>query len=146
MICSTCADAANRRAPADQHCGDPKCMCGHRTDKYRPAPEPGPEDEELSIIAALFQQQLRTIRHVTITDDAPPPACHCGGQRFAGRILHREVCWWKDDPAPLRALAAQALAGRPSIVREAWRRYEMRGNKVPLRHLNAPLHTDTTKD
>lgn len=36
MICPRCAAAADRRAPADQHCTDPRCMCGHRTDRYRP--------------------------------------------------------------------------------------------------------------
>jgi hypothetical protein len=39
VICPACARAADRRAPADQHCDDPKCMCGHRTDRYQPAPE-----------------------------------------------------------------------------------------------------------
>jgi hypothetical protein len=34
VICTTCAAAADARAPRDQHCTDPKCMCGHRTDRY----------------------------------------------------------------------------------------------------------------
>lgn len=41
MICKTCADAAARRAPRDQHCTDPTCPCGHRTDRYRPIDTPG---------------------------------------------------------------------------------------------------------
>lgn len=38
MICPRCARAADQRAPRDQHCNDPKCMCGHRTDRYRTPP------------------------------------------------------------------------------------------------------------
>lgn len=34
MICPPCASAADRRAPRDQHCADPKCMCGHRVERY----------------------------------------------------------------------------------------------------------------
>lgn len=34
MICTPCARAADARAPRDQHCTDPKCMCGHRTASY----------------------------------------------------------------------------------------------------------------
>jgi hypothetical protein len=40
MICTQCATAADRRAPRDQHCHDPKCMCGHRTDRYQAKPAP----------------------------------------------------------------------------------------------------------
>jgi hypothetical protein len=35
MICSPCARAADIHAPRDQHCHDPGCTCGHRTDRYR---------------------------------------------------------------------------------------------------------------
>lgn len=41
MICPRCARAADQRAPRDQHCTDPKCMCGHRTDRYRQPPADG---------------------------------------------------------------------------------------------------------
>lgn len=34
MICSQCARAADQRAPRSAHCADPKCMCGHRVDRY----------------------------------------------------------------------------------------------------------------
>lgn len=34
MICKTCRDAADARAPRTAHCADPKCMCGHRADRY----------------------------------------------------------------------------------------------------------------
>lgn len=37
MICQPCRDAADTRAPRDQHCNDPKCPCGHRTDRSRAA-------------------------------------------------------------------------------------------------------------
>ncbi|WP_031514822.1 hypothetical protein [Streptomyces sp. NRRL F-5123] len=43
MICPPCARAADTHAPRDQHCADPKCMCGHRTDRYR-APAETPHD------------------------------------------------------------------------------------------------------
>jgi len=39
MICPTCATAADQRAPQDEYCTDPKCTCGHRTDRYRPVTE-----------------------------------------------------------------------------------------------------------
>lgn len=29
-ICAQCAAAADRGAPPDEHCGDPKCTCAHR--------------------------------------------------------------------------------------------------------------------
>lgn len=51
MICAPCRAAADARAPRDQHCSDPKCMCGHRTDRYHPRParalppEAGPDDQ-----------------------------------------------------------------------------------------------------
>ena len=35
MICPTCRTAADNRLAAEQHCSDPKCMCGHRADRYR---------------------------------------------------------------------------------------------------------------
>jgi hypothetical protein len=38
LICRICATAADRRAPRDQHCTDPKCTCGHRVQRYRFAP------------------------------------------------------------------------------------------------------------
>jgi hypothetical protein len=49
MICARCQDAADRRAPADQHCDCPggpgaPCDCQHRTDRYRPVPAPTTED------------------------------------------------------------------------------------------------------
>jgi hypothetical protein len=34
MICPRCARAADQRAPKSQHCRDPKCMCGHRVERY----------------------------------------------------------------------------------------------------------------
>lgn len=34
MICEPCARAADQRAPRNQHCNDPKCMCGHRVERY----------------------------------------------------------------------------------------------------------------
>lgn len=34
MICAPCAQAADTRASRDQHCTDPGCTCGHRTDRY----------------------------------------------------------------------------------------------------------------
>ncbi len=37
MICPTCRAAADDQLPADQHCDDPGCMCGHRVWKSRPA-------------------------------------------------------------------------------------------------------------
>jgi hypothetical protein len=40
VICPPGARAADTQAPRDQHCTDPKCMCGHRTDRYR---EPQPK-------------------------------------------------------------------------------------------------------
>lgn len=45
MICARCKDAADRHAPADQHCDSPggpgaPCDCAHRTDRYQPAPTP----------------------------------------------------------------------------------------------------------
>lgn len=45
MICPPCASAADRLAPRDQHCADPKCMCGHRTDRYRTKPKEQPDNE-----------------------------------------------------------------------------------------------------
>lgn len=36
MVCSTCASAADRRAPRSEHCDDPRCMCGHRVERYGP--------------------------------------------------------------------------------------------------------------
>lgn len=41
--------------------------------------------------------------------DERPRLCPCGAQRFAGRIVHNAGCPWKHDPAPLRAVAEQAL-------------------------------------
>lgn len=35
MICDLCCAAADRRAPKTEHCTDPGCTCGHRTDRYR---------------------------------------------------------------------------------------------------------------
>jgi hypothetical protein len=34
MICQPCARAADTRAPRDQHCTNPACMCGHKTERY----------------------------------------------------------------------------------------------------------------
>lgn len=36
MICTRCATAADAQLPAGQHCTDPGCTCGHRTEDYRP--------------------------------------------------------------------------------------------------------------
>ncbi|NUP48078.1 MAG: hypothetical protein HOW97_12300 [Catenulispora sp.] len=56
MICKPCGDAANRQAPADQHCGDEKCMCGHRTDRYQTAPTVPFETVDGAIAAQLRAQ------------------------------------------------------------------------------------------
>ncbi|MEE4546476.1 hypothetical protein V2S66_31490 [Streptomyces sp. V4-01] len=52
MICLKCRTAADARAPRDQHCGDAKCPCGHRTDRYR-APN------GFAAIAAMYDQLAR---------------------------------------------------------------------------------------
>jgi hypothetical protein len=41
MICPRCARAADTRAPRTAHCTDPKCMCGHRTDRYSTTTQKG---------------------------------------------------------------------------------------------------------
>lgn len=35
MICQPCQQAADQQLGRDAHCDDPKCMCGHRVDRYR---------------------------------------------------------------------------------------------------------------
>lgn len=49
MICLLCRTAADQRAPKEQHCTDPKCMCGHRTDRYRPL-------DGIAAVADFFDQ------------------------------------------------------------------------------------------
>jgi hypothetical protein len=39
VICGRCRDAADQRLPADQHCTDPGCTCGHRVERYGEAAE-----------------------------------------------------------------------------------------------------------
>jgi hypothetical protein len=39
VICLTCARAADRHAPRDQHCNNPGCACGHRVQRYRATTE-----------------------------------------------------------------------------------------------------------
>lgn len=55
MICPTCADAAARRAPASEHCTDPTCTCGHRDDRYRPAPTWGPIFAPVNLVAKALE-------------------------------------------------------------------------------------------
>lgn len=40
MVCPTCASAADRLAPRDQHCTDPGCTCGHRAERYTTSGKP----------------------------------------------------------------------------------------------------------
>lgn len=178
MICPTCADAAARRAPRDQHCTDPTCPCGHRTDRYRPIDTPG-WSTTLHEAGAHAAQQLtaqlltqwvpacengRHYDHPGETCEEYEAYCEAARQTWEntfGAILATHLTPMSEvpatfrgpdwptaatDAAPLREVGAQSPAERPSTVREAWRRYEMRGDKVPLRHLNAPLHAETTKD
>jgi hypothetical protein len=49
VICPRCARAADQRAPRDQHCADPKCMCGHRVDRYRTT-------TGLDVVAGFYSQ------------------------------------------------------------------------------------------
>lgn len=91
MICGRCADAADRRAPRDQHCTDPGCTCGHRVERYRPAPEPPP-----------------MIRHLADDEDpdwgvtttpippGPTPGCDCGLPN-ASYGWHSDTCTWKQN-------------------------------------------------
>ncbi|WP_433893048.1 hypothetical protein [Streptomyces sp. CA-111067] len=58
MICKPCADAADARVGRDQHCDDPKCMCGHRTDRYRPV-------SGLDAVAHFYDQLRRIVDQAT---------------------------------------------------------------------------------
>ena len=105
MICSACADAANRRAPKSEHCGDPKYMCGHRTDKYRTTPprelpcEAGPDDEpctaSIKDYSGTHWHCALTAGHYDETDEpdayAEPP--HPGGWHAASRTAPTHVVW-----------------------------------------------------
>jgi hypothetical protein len=66
MICTQCATAADRRAPLDQHCHDPKCMCGHRVEKYRPL-------DGLAAVAAMYDR-MRAVAGQLLTTTHLPPA------------------------------------------------------------------------
>lgn len=111
MICLPCRTAADAHAPADQHCDaqpgpGAACDCQHRVDRYQPNP-----DHDISALHTLWERHLGTLyRAVFDAPPLPPAACRCGGQSFAGRILHTEWCSARRDPAPLREVAAQALA------------------------------------
>lgn len=59
MICPTCTAAADARAPRDQHCADPKCMCGHRVERYA---DPAP-------LQHLAAEALTAVRHDPRADD-----------------------------------------------------------------------------
>lgn len=106
MICQPCRQAADQQLGRDAHCDDPKCMCGHRVDRYRPLPE---EDDtpEVEVWANALGKILRAYMP---DDNAPKSICFCGGVRFAGQPIHNAGCLWKNDLAPLRELAGQALA------------------------------------
>jgi hypothetical protein len=65
VICPTCRDAADQRAPRDQHCHDPKCMCGHRTDKYQPPTGLG--------MPAALHNRMRTVAGQLLTAAPLPP-------------------------------------------------------------------------
>lgn len=59
MICSRCRNAADTHAPANQHCGNDKCMCGHRTDKYRAKPTSHAQALRLAYAALWKAAQAR---------------------------------------------------------------------------------------
>jgi hypothetical protein len=115
VICLPCRTAADARAPRDQHCNTvpgpgAACDCQHRTDRYQPQPE-----DDLTAFHTLWEQHLGRVYRVMVDATClPPAACRCGGQRFAGQVVHNSGCLWKNDPAPLRAVAEQALAEQPS--------------------------------
>ncbi|SEO83277.1 hypothetical protein [Actinacidiphila rubida] len=108
MICLTCRIAADAQAPADQHCDTvpgpgAACDCQHRTDRYRKL--------DGRAVVAQFYRWLDELTRPRLP--GPDAICPCGGVQFAGRPIHNADCPWKNDPAPLRAVAAQALGEQP---------------------------------
>lgn len=74
MICNLCATAADRQAPAAQHCGDDKCMCGHLVERYGKTTTRQPADSGQPAHLGTGWDALRGFQNATTDDPARPDA------------------------------------------------------------------------
>jgi hypothetical protein len=60
-LCEQCKHAADAGLPPEEHCGDDRCMCGHRPPSRRPATDAATTDHDVADglrRAAHYAEQL----------------------------------------------------------------------------------------
>lgn len=90
MICPACMKAADARAPRDQHCTDPKCMCGHRVDRYRTT-------TGIDVVAEFYDQLQRIAQEAHAREEQYRNELPARAARIANRLTEQLI------PEDLRA-------------------------------------------